>query len=32
VLVSPRGSWDQETIEAIMSIVPEAHAIEPKQA
>jgi F420-dependent oxidoreductase-like protein len=32
VLVSPRGSWDQEILEEIMSIVPEVHAIEPQRA
>jgi len=32
VLVSPRGSWDQDILEEIMSIVPEVHAIEPQRA
>ena len=30
VLASPRSSWDDATFEAIASILPEVHAIEPK--
>ena len=29
VLASPRSSWDEATFEAIASILPEVHAIEP---
>jgi len=29
-LASPRSSWDDATLEAIASILPEVHAIEPK--
>jgi hypothetical protein len=29
-LASPRSSWDEATFEAIASILPEVHAIEPK--
>jgi hypothetical protein len=29
VLASPRRSWDEATFEAIASILPEIHAIEP---
>jgi F420-dependent oxidoreductase-like protein len=31
VMVSPRQSWDVATMEAIMSILPEIHAIEPRR-
>jgi hypothetical protein len=31
VLASPRPSWDEATFEAIASILPEVHAIEPKR-
>ncbi|MGH3195043.1 MAG: LLM class F420-dependent oxidoreductase [Streptosporangiaceae bacterium] len=31
VLTSPRQSWDEATFEAIASILPEVHAIEPKR-
>ena len=31
VLASPRQSWDEATLEAIMPIVPDVHAIEPKR-
>jgi len=30
VLVSPRQSWDAAMLEAIVSILPEIHAIEPR--
>jgi F420-dependent oxidoreductase-like protein len=30
VLVSPRGPWDDATTEAILSILPEIHALEPR--
>jgi F420-dependent oxidoreductase-like protein len=30
VLVSPRGPWDDATAEAILSILPEIHALEPR--
>jgi F420-dependent oxidoreductase-like protein len=30
-LVSPRRAWDEATIDAIVAILPEVHAIEPKQ-
>ncbi len=30
VLVSPRQSWDVATLEAIVSILPQIHAIEPR--
>ena len=29
VLFSPRGSWDEATFDAVASILPEIHAIEP---
>jgi hypothetical protein len=29
VLASPRSSWDEATFDAIASILPEVHAIEP---
>ena len=32
VLASPRRSWDEATFEAIASIQPEIHAIEPAMA
>jgi F420-dependent oxidoreductase-like protein len=32
VLVSPRRSWDEATFEAIASVLPEIHAIEPAMA
>ena len=31
VLASPRSSWDEATFEAIASILPDVHAIEPKR-
>jgi hypothetical protein len=31
-LVSPRSSWDEATFEAIASILPEVHAIEPARS
>ncbi len=30
-LVSPRRSWDEASVDAIAAILPEVHAIEPKQ-
>jgi F420-dependent oxidoreductase-like protein len=30
VLVSPRRSWDEATLDAIVSILPEIHALEPR--
>jgi len=32
VLFSPRGSWDEATFDAVASILPEVHAIEPDRA
>ena len=30
VLVSPRRSWDEATLDAILSILPDIHALEPR--
>jgi hypothetical protein len=30
VLLSPRRAWDDATVDALASILPEAHAIEPR--
>jgi alkanesulfonate monooxygenase SsuD/methylene tetrahydromethanopterin reductase-like flavin-dependent oxidoreductase (luciferase family) len=30
-LVSPRGAWDEATIDAVVAVLPEVHAIEPRR-